>query len=103
MPMIVTQSRTPVTRWPSASHHPASTNHRTFAMACTPLCRSGRRTSARPNGHRANPASLKACSPNGMPMMVMHMSTPAIRYAMAIQMPDSTSQMRLSSRRTARG
>ena len=37
---------------------------------------SGVRTTVRPNGHSTKPASLNAWMPNGMPMIVMHITRP---------------------------
>jgi hypothetical protein len=36
-------------------------------------------TTFRPNGHNASTLSLKACTPNGMPTMVRHNTSPATR------------------------
>ena len=61
--MIVTQSRTADERG-EASHQPASTNQITLPMhALVPVDGCG--TSARPNGHSANPASLNAWTRTG--------------------------------------
>jgi hypothetical protein len=35
-------------------------------------------TIIRPNGHSEKPANLNACSPNGIPMIVMNITSPAI-------------------------
>ena len=40
-----------------------------------------------PSGNNAKPAILKLAMPNGIPMFVMHNSTPAKTRAMAIQIP----------------
>jgi hypothetical protein len=48
--MIVRQSRMPVTRWASASHHPARTNQRMLAMTLSPLSRAWLGTSTLPKG-----------------------------------------------------
>ena len=69
--MIVRQSAIPVTMWPSASHHPARTNQRTFAITLNVSWRVGLCTSARPNGQSAYRASFSDCFANGSPTIVI--------------------------------
>ena len=65
MPISVTHKSTPLTRWPSASHQPHSTIHNTFPIA-EPAPASVRRTTVRPNGHRAYSPIRTAATPKGM-------------------------------------
>lgn len=46
-----------------------------------------------PKGVSAKPASLKCCSPNGIPMMVMQSNTPNARCERLIQIPPTNIQM----------
>ena len=66
----------PNTKWAAASHHPIRTSHTTLPTPVKKPASLG--TTARPNGHRANPASLKACRPKGMPTMVIVITRPPI-------------------------
>ena len=59
------------------SSHPKRKSHSTLnTMSRTPSA-SGLATTVRPKGHSTNPASLNAWIPNGMPMIVMHIKSPA--------------------------
>src|SRR5262249_18458065 len=49
--------------------------------------RSSISTTSRPNGTRAAPAILKLPTPSGMPMIVMHKSTPTTRCSSASHQP----------------
>jgi len=69
--MIVRQSAMPLATWSSASHHPASTNHRTFPTTLSVSWRAGLRTRARPKGQSAYRASFRDCFANGRPMIVI--------------------------------
>src|SRR5262245_29331837 len=68
IPMMVRHISTPVMRWPSASHQPASTNQMMLPMT-DPAPASGRRVMVRPNGHRQNSAMRADAMPNGMVMI----------------------------------
>ncbi len=92
--MIVMQSSTPVIRWPSASHQPARMSQITLPIA-EGAPASGRLTSVRPKGQKAKLAIFTACSPNGIVMIRMNITSAASRYAIAIQKPQRTSQMTL--------
>ena len=93
MPMIVIQKSSPSSRCPNASHHPASITHITFIIierqpppptGVTPFC---------PKGSSARIAILNTCTPKGMPMMVRHSTSPALKYPRAISSPPNTIQM----------
>ena len=58
------------------SHQPQSRNQSTLAMA-EPAPASARRTAVRPNGQTTMLVMRKAATPRGMPMIVMHMISPA--------------------------
>jgi len=77
IPMIVRPRAMPVTMWPRTSHHPHSTTHRTLPIADAAPA-SGRCTTVRPNGHRANTAIRSAAIPNGIVMMRMKQIAAAI-------------------------
>ena len=77
MPMIVMARKNAVMMWASASHHPASTSQMMLPIT-EPAPAVGFFTTVRPNGHSEYPASLKACTPNGIVMMRMHIRMPAI-------------------------
>lgn len=73
--MMVRHWATPVVRWASASHQPATTNQMTFpTVDAVPA--SGRRTSTRPNGHRVKLAIRNAAIPNGMVTIRTQQITP---------------------------
>ena len=74
--MIVIVNRTAATRCPIASSQPTSTTQITFPISDGAPA-SGRRTTVRPNGHSMKPASLNACSPNGIVMIRTHITIPA--------------------------
>src|SRR5579871_5386667 len=82
---------------------PAKKNHRTLPTALRERLRSGRLTTARPNGQSAKPASLKHWMPNGMVMMPTHITIPAITYEKASQSPANSTQMTLSTTDPAPG
>ena len=46
-----------------------------------------------PNGHKANMANFKVCSPKGIPIMVTIISKLATRYSMLVTMPPQRSQI----------
>ena len=78
MPMIVTQSSAPVTRWTTASHHPHRTSQITLPIAdATPA--SSRLTTVRPKGHRLYVAIRSEANPNGIVMIRMKQMIAAIR------------------------
>ena len=77
MPIIVRHMSTPVTMWPTANHHPAISIQMTFPMIdMTPA--SVRRIAVRPNGHSAYPAIRNAAIPNGIVIIRMMQTIPAI-------------------------
>ena len=90
--MIVIAKKKAVTMWASASHHPASTSQMMFPRT-DPAPAVGFFTTVRPKGHSEYPASLNACTPNGIVMIRMNITMPATAYPSASQIPESTSQM----------
>ena len=58
-------------------------------------------TISAPNGRSDSFAILKNCFPNGMPMIVMHQSSPKIRFSRAIHTPKNTTQITFASIDTA--
>lgn len=48
-----------------------------------------------PKGHSTKPAILKHCSPNGIPIIVKHITSPPTKYPIAESNPPKISQMRL--------
>ena len=75
-PMRVMQSKTPITTWSRASHHPINTTQTRFPTPYRTGDDPGVGTTARPTGQRAKPASLKAWIPKGIPMMVIIKASP---------------------------
>jgi hypothetical protein len=53
----------------------------------------GSKSTLLPNGHNISTPNLKACRPNGIPIMVMHSTTPAIKYSKAVSNPPTKSQI----------
>ena len=78
MPTMVTAISRANTRWTIATSTPPNTHHRTFIrMGRSPLAEPTVLT-CRPNGARLRPASLNNWTPNGMPTMVRHSTSPPI-------------------------
>ena len=73
--MIVTQSSAPVIACPMASQMPDSTNQKMLPIV-EPAPAPGLVTTVRPNGQRAKRPIRNDAIPNGIPMIVMHQSTP---------------------------
>ena len=97
--MIVMQSRIPVMTCPIASQMPATTNQITLPSADQKPA-VGWRITVRPNGHSAYAAIRNDAIPNGMVTIRMQQMTPATAYPIAIQIPQRTSQMTFSRKRT---
>jgi len=51
-------------------------------------------TTCLPKGHNTKPASLKHCSPHGMPTIEIHKAMPPNTYPTAATKPPNTSQIR---------
>jgi hypothetical protein len=83
MPMIVIAKKNAVTTWASASHQPASTSQMMF-YSTEPAPAVGFFTTVRPKGHSEYPASLKACTPNGIVMMRMNITMPATAFRSSV-------------------
>ncbi len=78
IPMIVMHSRIPAAMLSRKSSHPTKKSHSRLKTMSRTVSASLLATTVRPKGHRTNPASLNAWIPNGMPMIVMHIRSPAI-------------------------
>jgi len=92
MPIIVIQNKIPQNKWDNISRNPPQTIQIILRMnrpAPPPY------TTCLPKGHNASPASLKACSPMGMPIIVIQQITPAITQPRAIIKPPNINQIKL--------
>ena len=76
MPMIVMHSTSAVVTLARKMPQPNSTSQMMLNTISRNPSDPLSETISLPNGQRANPASLKAWMPNGIPMMVMHMIRP---------------------------
>src|SRR5262249_3734044 len=84
--MMVSASATPSTRWLRKIQIPATSSQSTLS-AKLPTPAPGTSSKSWPNGTRPSLASLKHCSPKGMPTTVRQSSTPASRYSRQISQP----------------
>ena len=75
--MTVTHSNRADTSAAMNSSQPNSTSHSTLNTVCSTVEPVPVGTTVRPNGHNTKPASLNACTPNGMPTMVTQHTRPA--------------------------
>lgn len=90
MPMTVMQSRSPMNTWPMNAQIPTKTSHsKPASMVRQPPAPALSLTSD-PNGQMHSIPSLKHCSPNGIPTMVQHHTTPAAKYDSAASSPPKT-------------
>src|SRR5581483_7825211 len=89
-----------VTTCPMASHQPATMIQITFPTS-EGMPASWCRTMVRPKGHSAKFAMRNEAKPNGIVIISKQHTIPARQYPSAIHKPHSTSQMMLSSVRTA--
>ena len=79
MPMIVRQSSVPNIKWVIQMGKPAM-SHKMFMMVLKHPGWPGSKSTLLPNGHNMRMPNLNACSPNGIPMIVMQRTTPAQKY-----------------------
>ena len=89
IPMIVQHNSAPLITAPNARRMPLKMIQNTFAItekAPPPYWIS------LPNGKKTSSASLKHCSPMGMPIIVMHHKTPARTQASPCQRPQNKNQ-----------
>lgn len=84
IPMIVMHQRTPQRKFPIASTRPPKIIQSTFSRN-EPAPPSY--FTSFPKGFRDRLASLKHCSPTGMPMIVIHQRTPVISQPRALKSP----------------
>lgn len=76
MPIMVMDKVIPMIRCMNAVYNPPHSNHtRLNKTEMQPVLLPSLIT-LRPNGHSTNSASLKHCNPQGIPMMVIHKTTP---------------------------
>lgn len=94
IPMMVIQNMTPKSKWNNISTNPPSKIQITLSIN---LPTPPPYITSLPKGQRANPASLKACRPMGMPMIVIQQITPAISQLTAMHKPPNMSQIRFPS------
>ena len=90
IPMIVTQNKMPNTRCVRAIHIPPTSIHIMFITTDRHPGSPGASAALWPNGHRARKPSLNAWTPNGIPIMVTHISIPAIMYSSESNRPPKT-------------
>ena len=74
---------------------PPTKNHSTFInMLRQPGCDSFHFT-FEPNGQMASMPNFMLCKPNGIPMMVIISTSPAMKYSMAVCSPPKINQIML--------
>lgn len=91
IPTMVRQNIRPITRWPRANSQPNTSSQ--IILSINPPAPKLPKIIARPNGHSTNPAILKHCKPNGMPMTVIHKIKPANDQAIAPINPPKITQI----------
>ena len=79
--------------WVRQIQMPPTKNHSTFMNVLRQLGCDGFRFTLEPNGQMASTPSFMLCKPNGMPMMVIIRTSPAMKYSMAVCSPPKISQM----------
>ena len=97
MPTMVMQKIQPKKRCISAISHQPSTIHKRFINVYRHPELFGPSTNSWPKGHRAKAPSLNSCTPKGIPMMVMHRTSPQKKYIIAIKRPPNISQSKFPS------
>ena len=95
IPTMVQQNIKPKTRWVSAISHQPNSIHSTLNTICRQPASFSVGTKSWPKGHNANTPILNSCTPKGIPIIVMHITTPANQYIIAVNRPPSINQTRL--------
>jgi len=85
------QKTKPVNKNPSALSHPANINQITLIIVLNPV--TFKAVTSLPNGHNTNLATLNNCKPTGIPIIVIHDTTPASSITSAQNIPPNTSQI----------